>query len=55
MWGISEEAIRSGDTISSSLPRSESNGEMLARLIDYTRSIETDATGLHGGSRQTAA
>ena len=37
-----QEAIRSGETISSSLPRSESNGEMLARLIDYTRSNETE-------------
>ena len=37
-----QEAIRSGETFSSSLPRSESNGEMLARLIDYTRSIETE-------------
>ena len=40
--GDPHEAAGSGDTISSSLPRSESNGEMLARLIDYTRSIETE-------------
>lgn len=32
----------SGDTTSFSLSRSESNGEMLARLMDYTRSIETE-------------
>src|SRR6478672_11361261 len=37
-----QEAIRSWEMISSSLPRSESNGEMLARLIDYTRSNETE-------------
>jgi cytochrome c-type biogenesis protein CcmH len=40
--GNPHEATGSGDTISSSLSRSGSNGEMLARLIDYTRSIETE-------------
>jgi cytochrome c-type biogenesis protein CcmH len=36
------EATGSGDTTSFSLSRSESNGEMLARLMDYTRSIGTE-------------
>ena len=36
------EATGSGDTTSSSLSRSESNGEMLARLMDYARSIGTE-------------
>lgn len=36
------EATGSGDTISSSLSRSGSDSEMLARLTDYARSIETD-------------
>ena len=40
--GNPHEATGSGDTISLSLSRSGSNGEMLARLIDYTRSIETE-------------
>src|SRR4026209_1011106 len=40
--GDPHEATGSGDTISSSLSRSRSNGEMLARLTDYARSIETD-------------
>ena len=40
--GDPREATGSGDTISSSLSRSGSNGEMLARLTDYARSIETD-------------
>jgi cytochrome c-type biogenesis protein CcmH len=38
--GNPREATRSGDTISLSLSRAGSNGEMLARLVDYTRSIE---------------
>ena len=37
--GDPPEAIGSGDTISSSLSRSGSDGEMLASLSDYTRSI----------------
>jgi cytochrome c-type biogenesis protein CcmH len=37
--GDPPEATGSGDTISFSLPHSGSNGEMLARLTDYTRSI----------------
>ena len=36
--GDPPEVTGSGDTTSFSLSRSESNGEMLARLIDYTRS-----------------
>ena len=40
--GDPPEATGSGDTISFSLSRSGSNGEMLARLTDYTRSIETE-------------
>jgi cytochrome c-type biogenesis protein CcmH len=40
--GDSPEATFSGDTIPFSLPRSASNGEMLARLTDYTRSIGTE-------------
>ena len=36
------EVAGSGDTTSASLSRSESNGEMLARLMDYTRSIGTE-------------
>lgn len=36
------EVAGSGDTTSFSLSRSESNGEMLARLMDYTRSIGTE-------------
>ena len=40
--GNPHEATGSGDTISLSLSRSGLNGEMLARLIDYTRSIETE-------------
>ena len=48
--GDSHEATGSGDAISFSLSRSGSNGEMLARLTDYARSIETDGTGIHGGS-----
>jgi cytochrome c-type biogenesis protein CcmH len=40
--GNPHEATGSGDTISLSLSRSGSNGEMLARLIDYTRSIEPE-------------
>ena len=40
--GDSPEATGSGDTISFSLSRSGSNGEMLARLTDYTRSIGTE-------------
>jgi cytochrome c-type biogenesis protein CcmH/NrfG len=38
----SPEPTGSGDTISSSLSRSGSDGEMLARLTDYTRSIRTE-------------
>ena len=38
----SHKAVGSGNTISFSLSHSGSNGEMLARLNDYTRSIETD-------------
>jgi len=40
--GDPPEATGSGDTISFSLSRSGSNGEMLARLTDYTRSIGTE-------------
>lgn len=40
--GDPPEATGSGDTISLSLSRSGSNGEMLARLTDYTRSIGTE-------------
>ena len=40
--GVPPEATGSGDTISSSPSRSGSNGEMLARLTDYTRSIGTE-------------
>jgi cytochrome c-type biogenesis protein CcmH len=40
--GDPPEATGSGDTISSSLSRFGSNDEMLARLTDYTRSIETE-------------
>ena len=40
--GDPHEATGSGDAISFSLSRSGSNGEMLARLTDYARSIETD-------------
>ena len=40
--GEPPEATGSGDTISFSLSRSRSNGEMLARLTDYTRSIGTE-------------
>jgi tetratricopeptide (TPR) repeat protein len=40
--GVPPEATGSGDTISFSLSRSGSNGEMLARLTDYTRSIGTE-------------
>jgi tetratricopeptide (TPR) repeat protein len=40
--GDPPEATGSGDTISFSLSRSGSNGEMLARLKDYTRSIGTE-------------
>ena len=40
--GDSPEATFSGDTIPFSLPRSASNGEMLARLTEYTRSIGTE-------------
>ena len=36
------EVTGSGDTTSFSLSRSESKGEMLARLMDYTRSIGTE-------------
>ena len=36
------EVAGSGDTTSFSLSRSESNGEMLARLMEYTRSIGTE-------------
>ena len=36
------EPTGSGDTISSSLSRSGADGEMLARLTDYTRSIRTE-------------
>ena len=36
------EVTGSGDTTSFSLSRSESHGEMLARLMDYTRSIGTE-------------
>ena len=36
------EVAGSGDTTSASLSRSELNGEMLARLMDYTRSIGTE-------------
>ena len=36
------EVTGSGDTTSFSLSRSGSNGEMLARLMDYTRSIGTE-------------
>ena len=40
--GDSHEAAGSGDAISFSLSRSGSDGEMLARLTDYTRSIGTE-------------
>ena len=40
--GDPPEATGSGDTISFSLSRSGSDGEMLARLTDYTRSIGTE-------------
>ncbi len=40
--GDPPEATGSGDRISFSLSRSGSNGEMLARLTDYTRSIGTE-------------
>ena len=40
--GSPHEASGSGDTISFSLSPSRSNGEMLAHLIDYTRSIENE-------------
>jgi len=40
--GDPPEATGSGDTISFSLSRSGSNGEMLARLKDYTRSTGTE-------------
>jgi cytochrome c-type biogenesis protein CcmH len=40
--GVPPEATGSGDTMSFSLSRSGSNGEMLARLTDYTRSIGTE-------------
>lgn len=40
--GDSPEATGSGDTLSFSLSRSGSNGEMLERLTDYTRSVGTE-------------
>ena len=40
--GNPHDATGLGDTISLSPSRSGSNGEMLARLTDYTRSIETE-------------
>ena len=40
--GDPPEPTGSGDTISSSLSRSGADGEMLARLTDYTRSIRTE-------------
>jgi cytochrome c-type biogenesis protein CcmH len=40
--GNPHDTTGSGETISLSLSRPGSNGEMLARLIDYTRSIETE-------------
>jgi cytochrome c-type biogenesis protein CcmH/NrfG len=40
--GDPHEATGSGNTISFSLSHSGSNGEMLARLTDYTRSIGTE-------------
>jgi cytochrome c-type biogenesis protein CcmH len=42
--GNPHEATGSGDTTSLSPSRAGSNDEMLARLIDYTRSIETEQT-----------
>jgi cytochrome c-type biogenesis protein CcmH len=42
--GNPREATGSGDMITLSLSRSGSNGEMLARLVDYTRSIEEPAS-----------
>ena len=48
------EATGSRDAMSS-LSRSGLNGEMLARLTDYARSIGNRRTGVQGGSRQTAA
>ena len=38
----SPEAAGSGDTASFSLSRSDSNSEMLARLMDYSRSVATE-------------
>ena len=40
--GDAPEATGSGDTISSSMPRSESDGETLARLTDYAASLGTE-------------
>jgi cytochrome c-type biogenesis protein CcmH/NrfG len=42
--GNPRDAIRSGDMISLSPSRPGSNGEILARLVDYTRSIEEPAS-----------
>ena len=45
-WRDPPEATASGDAISSSLSRSGLDGEMLARLKDYSRSIRTEEPAL---------